>query len=405
MGEKIRIECEGATSLPLSSFSDFQGNLKSLSKQNYQKLRGVILDLGFSAPIFVWKNSGANYILDGHQRLKTVQEMVSNEGFECGELPICWINAKTEKEAKQKLLGYLSQYGKLEEQGLYEYVHESEIDPASLIDGYDLPGIDANDFIESYFNEPKEGLTDDDEVPVISENKFGVELGHIWALGDHRLLCGDSTDRACVDKLMGGERADMVFTDPPYGVSYQSNMRTKTEKFKTITNDEGVLSEWIPNVTGVSDGFFFMWTTWKVLPQWTEVFNKNLDITNMIIWDKGGGGMGDLRGTLLTDYEIALVCNRGADIKGKRVGSVWSLNKDAPSSYIHPTQKPVALAELAINTCSEGSILDVFLGSGSTLIACEKTNRKCYGMEIDPHYCSIIIQRWQDYTGNAAIKI
>lgn len=129
-------------------------------------------------------------------------------------------------------------------------------------------------------------------------------------------------------------------------------------------------------------------------------------MTNMVVWHKPGGGLGDLKGTYSTDHEIALVFNRGAELTGKRIGSVWEISRDSVNSYVHPTQKPVALAEQALDTTTKRGhlILDFFGGSGSTLIACEKTNRHARLMELDPAYCDVIRQRWEDFTGNTAVR-
>jgi DNA modification methylase len=126
----------------------------------------------------------------------------------------------------------------------------------------------------------------------------------------------------------------------------------------------------------------------------------------MVVWSKGCGGIGDLKGTFSTDYEVAIVCNRGAAITGKRIGSVWSFGKDAAASYVHPTQKPVALAAEAVDkTTQKGeTVLDLFLGSGTTLIACEQLGRRCYGMEISPAYCDVIVERWENLTGKQAVR-
>lgn len=198
----------------------------------------------------------------------------------------------------------------------------------------------------------------------------------------------------------------MIFTDPPYGMSYQSNMREKSGKFDVLENDD-VLLDFLPIAKDVLDGFCFVCTTWKVLDKWLPMFKKTFDLTNMIIWDKGGGGIGDLTHTFLTDYEIILCANNGHEIRNGRIGSVWSVWKDAPSDYEHPTQKPVALSAMAINhTTKKGAnVLDLFGGSGSTLIACEQLGRKCLMMEIDPHYCDVIISRWENYTGEKAVLI
>jgi len=250
--------------------------------------------------------------------------------------------------------------------------------------------------------EPVEGLTGEDEVPEVPEMPVTVK-GDVWLLGDHRLMCGDSTLIDDVEKLMDGKKADMVHTDPPYGVRYQSNMRVKTEKFGIIENDETFL-DIAPIIDMFSGGWVFVWTSWEVIIKWIDMFEGFGYPTNQVIWHKPGGGIGDLKKTFSSDYETALVWNRGAELCGKRIGSVWKINKDGATSYIHPTQKPVALPEEAIDktTKSGALILDLFGGSGSTLIAAEKNNRICYMMELDEKYCDVIIKRWQDFTGKQA---
>lgn len=248
-----------------------------------------------------------------------------------------------------------------------------------------------------------EGNTDADDVPEPPSDPI-TKPGDLWILGNHRLLCGDSTNIQHVERLMDGQKADMVFTDPPYGMSYQSIRRTKSAKFTVIENDDKIITDWLPLATAFSTGFCFVWTTWKVLDQWLAVTKDFAPLTNMVVWDKGGGGIGDLKKTYSTDHEIALVFNRGAELTGKRIGSVWDIGKDRAAEYVHPTQKPVALAEQALDTTTMRGhiILDFFGGSGSTLIACEKTSRHCRMMELDPAYCDVIIQRWEDFTGKKA---
>lgn len=198
----------------------------------------------------------------------------------------------------------------------------------------------------------------------------------------------------------------MVFTDPPYGYEYQSNMRTKSEKFEVLKNDDSIL-DFFPNLVGRVQGFVMICTTWKVLDIWLPLFKQYFDLSNMVIWDKGGGGIGDLKHTFATDYEVILCGNNGAEIKSKRIGSVWSIGKDNANDYKHPTQKPVELSATAIkHTTDAGDIvLDMFGGSGSTLIACEQLKRKCYMCELDEHYCDVILQRWENLTGKKAVLL
>lgn len=244
----------------------------------------------------------------------------------------------------------------------------------------------------------------EDEVP--EDAPSIVQKGDVWQLGRHRLMCGDSTDADSVARLMDGTKADMVFTDPPYGYSYESNMRTKSEKFGVIYNDDKIL-DFFPNLHEIANGFVMVCTTWKVLDKWLPLFSKYFAMTNMIIWDKGGGFIGDLKHTFGTDYEIILCSNNGCELTGKRIGSVWSIGKNNANDYKHPTQKPVELPATAIeHTTDTGQlVLDLFGGSGSTLIACEQLERTCYMMELDPHYCDIIIERWQNLTGETARKV
>ena len=127
--------------------------------------------------------------------------------------------------------------------------------------------------------------------------------------------------------------------------------------------------------------------------------------SNMVVWFKGGGGIGDLKKTFSTDYEMGLVWHRGAELCGKRIGSVWKVGKDGASDYVHPTQKPVALAEEALDKTTKANnvVMDLFGGSGSTLIACEKTNRVARLMELDEKYVDVIVKRWEDFTGKKAV--
>lgn len=263
----------------------------------------------------------------------------------------------------------------------------------------DILDIDMEDFGFSFSEEDVEVVED---APVIGPKKDPVtKLGDMWKMGGHLLLCGDSTNITDVERLMGGEKADMVFTDPPYGYEYQSNSRG--EKFEVLKNDDKIL-DFFPNIQMVCNGFVFICTTWKVLDKWLPLFKKYHNLTNMIIWSKGGGGIGDLAHTFATDYEVILCSNNGREITGKRIGSVWAIKKDSGNRYVHPTQKPVKLSEFAIrNTTERGEIvLDLFGGSGSTLIACEQLDRRCRMMEYDPIYCDVIVERWEQFTGEKA---
>ena len=304
----------------------------------------------------------------------------------------------------------------------------------------ELPEIDLSDFEFDFDfgieDEEEETEIVEDEAPEVDEDAEPItKLGDVWQLGRHRLMCGDSTDKGTVELLMDGKKADMVFTDPPYGYNYQSNMREKTSKFDVIENDDKIL-DFFPCIQAVCDGFVYICTTWKTADKWIELFKQYYDLTNVIIWDKGGGGIGDLFHTFSTDYEMILVCNNGHEIKGKRYGSVWNFTnqeitkmkkeellnivleqkkfysiwqekKDNPNEYVHPTQKPVSLSARAIRSSTDigDNVVDLFGGSGSTVMACEQTGRNCYTMELDPKYCDVIIKRWEKFTGEKAVLL
>lgn len=397
---EIKVACETKLYLPLENLNPFQGSLKDHG--NKEKLKKQILEQGFAAPIFVWKNDGKYHILDGHGRFSACTDL-KQSGYKIPDLPCVEIHAKTKREAKKKLLSYVSQFGKVTSAGLYDFMNEAELTIEDMGD-FEIPEIDMEAFKEEFFpDDPPEGAGNEDNVPEVAQNELGVKLGDIYQLGEHRLMCGDSTDLATVEKLINGEKVDMVFTDPPYGISYQSNW---TKKFEEIKNDDEFLN-FKPCLDAVlqKNTPQYIWTSHQVFHIWREFFIENYKST--IIWYKKFGGMGDLKAEYGHNYEMCLyLCNGRAEFSGDRPKAVWEIGADSPEGFVHPTQKPVALAEYALSHHKgKKNILDLFLGSGSTLIACEKTNRKCYGMELDPHYCSVIIKRFEEHTGKKHKKL
>lgn len=369
----------------------YANNPRTHSEQQVAQVAASIQEFGFNNPILIDEH---NSIIAGHGRLAAAQKLDMNT------VPTILLEGLSEAQRK----AYVIADNKLTENGGWDYdLLAVEIERLKELDvDIDLTGFDPTELDTILKPEVVEGLTDEDAVPEVPDNPI-TKRGDVWILGNHRLMCGESVSIDDVDKLMDGNKADMVFTDPPYGVSYQSNWRTKADKFAVIKNDD-VFLDIAPIIEACSTGWVFVWTSWKVLTKWVEMFDGFGYPTNQIIWFKGGGGIGDLKKTFSSDYETALVWHRGAELTGKRIGSVWKVDKDGSSSYVHPTQKPVALPVEAIDkTTRQGnSVLDLFGGSGSTLIACEKTNRHCRMMELDPKYCDVIVDRWQSFTGKTA---
>ena len=369
----------------LADLTPYAGNAKKHDSTQIANVAESIKQFGFVQPIVIDQNG---VIVIGHCRALAAKKLGMKE-VPC----VCVDDLTPEQVNALRIVDNKS--------------NESEWDFDILPD--ELADLDLSDFDFGFGIENDEEETEivEDEAPEVDEDAEPIaKLGDIWQLGRHRLMCGDSTDKATVELLMDGKKADMVFTDPPYGYEYQSNMRTKSKKFDVLKNDDKIL-DFMPAIKGVVNGFVFICTTWKVLDKWLPLFAKYYDLTNMIIWDKGGGGIGDLEHTFLTDFEIILCSNNSAKITGKRIGSVWSISKDNANDYVHATQKPVKLSATAIeNTTNDNDIvLDVFGGSGSTLIACEQLNRTCYMMELDEKYCDVIIKRWETLTGEKAVLI
>ena len=339
-------------------------------------------------PVGIWGKD--NTIVEGHGRVLACKQL----GID--KVPCIRLDHLTDEQRRE----YAIVHNKSSELALYDFDNLAD----ELAD-LDLSDFDFDFGVDTDAEEETE-IVEDEAPEVDEENEPITKLGDIWRLGRHRLMCGDSTDKKTVELLMNGNKADMVFTDPPYGYEYQSNMRTKSKKFDVLVNDDKIL-DFMPRIKEECNGFVFICTTWKVLDKWLPLFNKYFDLSNMIIWDKGGGGIGDLEHTFSTDYEIILCSHNSAKITGKRIGSVWNIPKDNANDYVHATQKPIKLSATAIeNTTNENDIiLDVFGGSGSTLIACEQLDRTCYIMELDPKYCDVIIKRWETLTGEKAVKI
>ena len=378
--------------VPVSSLIPYARNSRTHSDAQVGQIAASIKEFGFLNPIIVDGNSG---IIAGHGRVLAMQKL--------GMADVPVIDASHLTDIQRR--AYVIADNKLALNADWDSeMLRVELDELGK-DGFDLEltGFSLDEIADLQIDEVPEGLTDEDAVPEAPDEPLTIE-GDVWVLGNHRLHCGDSTSIDAVDVLLQGNKAGMVHTDPPYGVSYQSNFRTKSDKFDVLKNDD-VFLDIAPVITACSDGWVFVWTSWKVLTTWIEMFEGFGYPSNQVIWHKPGGYMGDLKKSFGTDYETALVWHRGAELTGKRIGSVWRIDKDWAASYLHPTQKPVALAEEAIDkTTIQGClVLDLFGGSGSTLIACEKTNRHCRMMELSQAYCDVIINRWQQYTGKEAV--
>jgi DNA modification methylase len=250
----------------------------------------------------------------------------------------------------------------------------------------------------------EEGLTDDDSIPDESEVESICKAGDLWQLGEHRLLCGDCTDTGNIERLMDGEKADLLLTDPPYGIDVvQSNQVggkniVPSSTYRKIEGDQSTdlakdiyetLVDKIENIIMFGGNYFTDFLPpsrcWVI---WDKKMTGNFSQAEMAWTSFNTGG--------IKIYDFMW---NGLSREGSR--------KDELTKRVHPTQKPVGLFEMILNDYSKENqtILDPFGGSGTTLIACEKTNRKCRMCEIDEKYCDVIINRWEQWTGKKAVKI
>jgi DNA modification methylase len=272
--------------------------------------------------------------------------------------------------------------------------------------GLDIPNFDVNNLEaeEDEFAIPDGGIETD------------IVLGDLFEIGEHRLLCGDSTDSDQVAKLMNGQKADMVFTDPPYGMAYESNAwDSKKSEVKQKRTDTQILNDENTNVGQdalnliplflENNRHFYIWCRWDCFNDFKEVCQNIGKIKSVVVWDKGGPGLGDLKGSY-GDSEWAIFGMIGRRELKERQNGVWQVNRMKGLQMQHPTQKPLEICERGINNSTNQNelILDLFLGSGSTMAASHQLKRKCYGMELDSKYCQVIVDRMQKLDPTLEVK-
>lgn len=377
--------------LPLESLIPYARNSRTHSESQVAQIAASIREFGFTNPVLI---DASGSIIAGHGRVLAARKL------QLTEVPCLRLSHLTDTQRR----AYVIADNKLALNAGWddEMLRIELAELGELGFDLDLTGFSLDEIEALMPEEIPPGLTDEDAAPEVQAEPIS-KLGDVWLLGKHRVMCGDSTSIDAVETLLEGRKAQMVHTDPPYGVEYQSNMRTKSAKFEVLKNDDSFL-DIAPVIEACSEGWVFVWTSWKVLTKWLDQFESFGYPSNQVIWYKPGGGIGDLKRTFASDYETALVWHRGAELTGKLIGSVWKVSKDGATEYLHPTQKPVALAEEALDKTTKPGwlILDLFGGSGSTLIACEKTGRHARLMELDPKYVDVIVRRWQEFTGKQA---
>lgn len=370
----------------------------------YEKLKHSILEFGFVDPPIFNKRTGN--LVGGHQRVAVAKDL----GL-CEEIEVSVVDLSLEREKSLNVaLNKIS--GQWDEDKLAVLL--KELDSEAL----DVSGFSEDEFqdvidqFDAKLDMGNEAIDDNYEIELPKEPKS--KLGDIYQLGNHRLMCGDSTDIEQIEELMDGEKADMLITDPPYNVNYEG----KTEDSLTIQNDNKTFLEFYEFLKNAFDAVykqldigasFYVWyASSEVVNFVTALVDSNFLVKQELIWCKNTFVLG--RQDYHWQHEPCLYGWK-ADGSHKWRGDrkqTTVLDFDKPlSNKEHPTMKPVPLFDYQIKNSSKKSdrILDIFGGSGTTMIACEQNNRHAYLMELDPRYVDVIINRWEEFTGKKAIKI
>lgn len=373
--------------VPVEKLIPYVRNSRTHSDGQVAQIAASIKEFGWTNPILVDGESG---VIAGHGRLLAARKLGQKE------VPVIELAHMTESQKRAYVIadnqlamnaGWDTTLLSLELADLKEQGFEM-----------DVLGFDPKELDKLLEPEQVEGLTDEDAVPETPVEPK-TKLGDIYQLGNHRLMCGDSTSIDAVEKLMDGQKADMVFTDPPYNVAFNG----RSGKHDVIKNDNLPDNEFrnfiaeICNVIKVIDPkAYYIWCNWKFY----GVLQELLEYKTCIVWAKNVFGMGQ---GYRHQHEFCLF-NGKIDEVVKNESDLWEIKKD--TNYVHPTQKPVALSVRAFsNHVKLLNVLDLFGGSGSTLIGAEQTGRKAFLMELDPKYCDVIVKRWEDFTGKKAVLL
>ena len=381
--------------IALSDLSLDPSNVRKHSRRNLDAIKASLRKFGQQKPIVV---DAKGIVLAGNGTLAAAQELGWTE-IQIVRTELAGVEATAFAIADNRT----AELAEWDEDGLAKVLESLKVEDADLLaaTGYDAAEVDKMIGAE----------VTEDEVPDVPVDPI-TKVGDLWLLGEHRVLCGDSTSEADVSRLMNGEKADMVFTDPPYGVNYDGGHATDKRREK-LKNDNSTLiyDDSVPNMFKHSkdEAALYLWFAATKSLQVLQVLQaNNYVIRSWLIWNKNQAQFGAIGAQYKQKHEPCLYCFK----KGQspywngpnNEVSVWDEKRSRINEF-HPTQKPVELSGRALaNSCpASGLVLDLFLGSGATLIGADQTKRKCYGMEISPNYCDVIVNRWENLTGKKAV--
>jgi len=382
-------------------------NSRKHSDSQVAQIAASIKEFGWTNPVLV---DGSNGLIAGHGRLLAARKLGMKE------IPVIELAHLTENQKKALIIA--------DNKLALNSDWDTELLTLELQDllgeefDLDLLGFD-KDELDALLNviEGTQGLTDEDDVPDIPKEPK-TKLGDIFILGNHRLMCGDSTSTDAVDKLMEFGKADMVFTDPPYNMDFTGGIhadgsKSFNAKHGGIKNDKMSQIEAEDFFDAINSiiyaycvgAFYITFYRLGIGEYWKSLERTNLKVRSLIIWDKGNHTLSN--SDYMSKYEPIFYGWTGDNHNfygGNNGMDIWEVKRTAKND-LHPTMKPVELIEKALEDASKSgnTVLDLFGGSGSTMIACEKLGRKARLMELDPKYCDVIVKRWEDFTGKQAI--
>ena len=381
------------TWVAIDAITPYENNPRKIPKEAIEKVAASIREFGFRQPIVVDKDM---VVVVGHTRLLAARSL----GYD--EVPVLVASDLPPEKVKAYRLAdnKTNEFTSWDDDRLME-----ELTAFLSVDGFDMEdfGFDMS-FLDKSADDVEEDDFEPDSAYTEAKNNCHVTQGDIWKLGNHRLMCGDSTSADDVGRLMGGERADLCITDPPYGINIVNDKGkvgagnlAKNRKYpKVIADDSTDTAEKAYQILKDKSKKMIIWGG--------NYFTRFLDFSDgWIIWDKRG----DMPSNNFADGEMAW-CSFHTPVRIYR--QIWNgmiREGKEERERVHPTQKPVHMISSIIEDFSnqDDLVADVFGGSGTTLIACEEMERQCRMMEFDPIYCQVIINRWEALTGKSAEKV
>lgn len=387
---------------PIETLIPYAKNARVHDEAQIAQIAGSIKEFGFNNPVLIDKDNG---IIAGHGRVMAARKLGLTE------VPTILLDHLNETQRKAYILAdnRIAINSTWDNEMLSLELMDIKDDVSLAMLGFNV------DELNALLNptELTEGLTDEDAVPDVPEEPK-TKLGDIYQLGNHRLMCGDSTSIDAVEKLMDGDKADMVFTDPPYGVDYDGGHATEKRRTKLENDDKTLMYAGalpIAYMVSKEGAALYLWFADRFAKDvLTALEECNYQVRTWIIWNKNLAQFGAIGAQYKPKHEPCIYAFKKGHAPywngPNNEVTVWDVKRHSKNEF-HPTQKPVELPERALENSSKAGdvILDLFGGSGSTLIGCEKTGRKARLMELDPKYCDVIIKRWEDFTGKKAVLL